>query len=82
MARAMASQRPIWFEEPMRVDRPLAEWKTLAAPAGGRGEPARADFDLWHQPGVLRLCAGSDLSTDHLAGIAQNRIATAVSKWT
>ena len=31
MVRAMAPQRPIWFEEPMRVDRPLSEWKTLAA---------------------------------------------------
>jgi hypothetical protein len=39
-------------------------------------------FDLWHEAGVLRVCAGSDLSTDHLATSLNNRIATAVSKWT
>jgi hypothetical protein len=75
MARAMAPQRPIWFEEPMLVDRPLAEWKTLAAtspiPLAGGENLRGADFDLWHEAGALRLYAGSDLSTDHLADIAQ-----------
>jgi hypothetical protein len=31
MVRAMGSQRPIWFEKPIRIDRLLAQWKTLAA---------------------------------------------------
>jgi hypothetical protein len=60
MARAMAPQRPIRFEEPMRVDRPLAEWKTLAAtspiPLGGGENLRGADFDLWHEAGASTIC--------------------------
>ena len=75
MARAKAPLRTIWFEEPMRIDRLLAEWKTLAAPSPiplADGENLRgADVDLWHEAGVLRFCVGSDLATDHLTDIAQ-----------
>jgi hypothetical protein len=31
MVRAMVPQRPIWSEGSMHIDRPRADWKTLAA---------------------------------------------------
>ena len=57
MARAAAPHRPIWFEEPMRVDRPISEWKALAAaspvPLAGGENLRGAEFDVWHEAGVL-----------------------------
>lgn len=59
IADAAAAYDLRWFEEPMRVDRPLDEWDRLAAaspvPLAGGENLRGADFATWIARGALRV---------------------------
>jgi D-galactarolactone cycloisomerase len=59
IANAASEYRLRWFEEPLRVDAPLAEWDALAkdspiALAGGENLRA-GEFDTWIARGALKV---------------------------
>ena len=74
-----------WYEEPMRVDVPMADWQKLArkspVPLAG-GENLRGkDFEVWHDAGVLGVVQPDISKWGGISGnLAVGRQAVAANK--